>query len=104
MKQLITLALLFSPVVVWGASLPPAPQGTSASSQIVQKIDSALPAWEADSLAQYEQLEIAAVRLDVLACELAATTDDFFIYFEQLRRDIGTLVALDISLDRRLVI
>lgn len=104
MKLAVILLFVFSPSLVWGAT-PPAPQsGTEASAQIVTKVSSELWAWEDDSLAQYEQLEIDAVRLDILSCQMAESADDFFIDFEQLRRDIGVLVALDDALSRRFIV
>lgn len=54
----------------------------------------ALPTWEADKLAQFEQPELAAVRSDI--------QDD--ASDEQLRADWNALEALDQALNNRKVV
>lgn len=59
-----------------------------------QKVIEALPSWEEDTLAQYEQPELAAVRLDL---ENGASD-------EQLHADWDALEVLDKQLKRNYVI
>jgi hypothetical protein len=76
------------------AQTPPA----ESPSDFVQSVIKALPTWEEDALAQYEQTELTAVRrdLDEIAIEGA---DD-----KQLTIDWDALEALDKMLHHRLVI
>lgn len=58
------------------------------SSDFTQSVRKAMPTWEADKLAQYEQAELAVVRKD-----LEDGVDE-----DQLRADWDTLAALDAKL------
>lgn len=62
-------------------------------SDFTQSVVKALPTWEADTLAQYEQPELAAVRQDL------ADGDE-----KQLLVDWDALEALDSMLHKRMVI
>lgn len=59
--------------------------GQTPPSDFAQSVTKAMPTWEADALARFEQAELAAVRRD-----LDDGVDD-----EQLRIDWDLLAALD---------
>lgn len=100
MKLAVTvLALMFSPLVVRAATPPAALSALDQAHNAIKIMIQSLPYWDADPLGRYERAEIAAVRFDIKACEMAATTDDFFIDYEQLKQDLGALLVLDEALD-----
>lgn len=71
----------------------------------VDHIVKVLPAWEADTLAQYEQNEIDAVKADLKECDDAAEDIGAFLTAaHKLHGDAGHLQALDDSLLRDWVI
>lgn len=67
---------------------------TLPRSEFAQQVIKALPTWEADSLAQYEQPELAVIRRD-----LTEGVDD-----EQLHADWDKLVALDTIISKEYLI
>ena len=67
----------------------------TAASDYVQSVIRHLPAWETDTLAQYEQPELAAVREDVKHVLGDIVEDDVLQDTERLKRDWAKLVALD---------
>lgn len=101
---LILAALMISPTVVRAATPPAALSALDQAHVVLRTIIQSLPYWEADSLGRYERAEIAAVRFDIKACEMAATPDDFFIDYEKFKGDLGALLVLDASLDNGTVI
>lgn len=99
MKPLLILAvLLISPMVVRAATPPAALSALDQAHVVLKTIIQSLPYWEADSLGRYERAEIAAVKFDIRACEMAASTDDFFIDYEKFKADLGALLSLDDAL------
>lgn len=71
------------------------PTQSSTASDFVHQVIQQLPLWEADTLAQYEQPELAAVRRDL---------DEDPISEQQLTDDWAALEALDKALHKRYVV
>lgn len=67
----------------------------AAAGDYVQRVIKALPAWERDALAEYEQPELAVVRRDIEAVLSDIVEDDVLQDTERLKRDWSHLVVLD---------
>lgn len=85
------------------AQTPPA-NPVDAAKREIQRLIQVLPAWEEDSLAQYEQKELAAVRRDLKECMTDSTDDELLHDFEQLKVDADKLQATDDRLNKTDVI
>jgi hypothetical protein len=74
------------------------------AAKFVTQVIQTLPAWEKDSLAQYEQPELTAVRRDLDRCMGDTLEDDFLEDATRLERDWYKLEALDKNLQRNKVL
>lgn len=74
------------------------------ATKFVTQVNQTLPAWEADTLAQYERPELAAVKKDVARGMGDTVEDDFLEDEARLERDWSNLVALDKALQRNNVL
>lgn len=91
------------PLVVFVA-LTVSPDPLAVATDFVSKVIQTFPAWEQDTLAQYERPELAAVKRDINRCIGDEVEDDFLQDAIRLERDWGTLVSLDKALQRNEVL
>jgi hypothetical protein len=101
----LLLCLKVSPgLVSRGAILPPASLGADSelavAKDIVEQAIKNLPTYEQNGRAEYEGPELAAVSIDIKACETAATDEDFLIDVEQLKQDAAQFDSRDTWLSK----
>jgi DNA-binding CsgD family transcriptional regulator len=63
-------------------------------------IASLLPRWAASDLGRFEEQEIAAIRADILACDVASSDEQFLDAVEKLESDVAVYHSVDESLGK----
>jgi hypothetical protein len=76
----------------------------SEGQDFVAAVTDKMPLWDADSLAKYEQAEIATVKADVAIAQHPADNHAFLEAVTRLRHDWEALLALDKMLKKESLI
>jgi hypothetical protein len=86
------------------AVVAPVDDEVSEGKDFVMAVAKKMPLWDADAISQYELVEIATVKADIVMAQEAEDTGAFLEAVALLEHDWEALVALDEVLKKELVI